>query len=611
MISSYLLGACTTSLLCSSLLCLSPTTKLCKSGPALSLPVVVPRDVIVYEAGPDLHRFSSRLSCSTLAQTPSPQVPTGTLQPKRPELLPLPETLPSPTPKPPLTAPQPVPPQPGSLPEATVKVRRVEVLGSTVFSPTELEAVVAPFIGKKLTFEQLLGIRTAITDSYTSKGYTTSGAFLPPQDISGGVIQVQVVEGQLEKIEIQGLRHLNKSYVRSRIHLATRTPLNIRSLEEALQLLQLDSLFTRVQAELQTGTALGRSVLVLNLKEAPQLSSSLVFENREPPSVGEIGGTAFLINNDLLGLGDRLSATVEKTEGVLAYGFSYDIPVNAHNGTVSFRYSKDENTVIEEPFAPLDITGRTQTYALSFRQPITRTSTNEFALGFSFDWRQSRTYLFGERPFSFVQGPEKGESKVTAIRFSQDWVNRSPNRVLAARSQFSVGLSVLGATVNDTGTDGRFFSWLGQFQWVQALNDKKDTLFVARAAAQLTPDSLLPLEQFAIGGIDTVRGYRENQQVGDNGIVGSLEVRLPLVNKPDGIGLIQLTPFFDIGTAWNNRGRNPDPSTIAGLGVGLNWAIASNFNVRLDYGIPLIGVDNRGNSLQDNGLYFSVRYQPF
>lgn len=66
---------------------------------------------------------------------------------------------------------------------------------------------------------------------------------------------------------------------------------------------------------------------------------------------------------------------------------------------------------------------------------------------------------------------------------------------------------------------------------VQALNDKKDILFVARAAAQLTPDSLLPLEQFSVGGIATVRGYGQNQLVTDNGVLGSLEVRLPALLK--------------------------------------------------------------------------------
>jgi hemolysin activation/secretion protein len=488
-------------------------------------------------------------------------------------------------------------------------VKRVEVLGSTVFSAEELAKVVAPFTGKQATFEQLLEIRTAVTDLYTRSGYTTSGAFLPPQDVSNGIITIQVVEGELERTEVQGLKRLRSSYVRDRIALATRPPLNLPRLEAALQLLQLDPLFNRVQAELTAGTAPGRNVLILNLQEASPLASALIIENRDSPSVGSIRGTAALSHNNLSGLGDRLSAEVGRTSGVLSYNFGYEVPLNGRDGRLNLRYDNGNSRIIEQPFAPLDINGATQTYSLGFRQPLSRTPTSEFALSLVGDLRRSQTFLFDDLPFSFSPGPEDGASRVTVLRFGQDWVSRSRNRVLAARSQFSLGLGVLGATVNDTGTDGRFLSWLGQFQWVQAIGS--DTTLIARVGTQLTPDSLLPLEQFSIGGIDTVRGYRQNQRVGDNGVVGSIEARIAIVRDLGGIGLIQLAPFLDVGTIWNNNGAVPSPNTLIGLGLGLRWQLAPYVSARLDYGIPLIPISDQGDSLQDSGIFFSVRVQPF
>ena len=111
-----------------------------------------------------------------------------------------------------------------------------------------------------------------------------------------------------------------------------------------------------------------------------------------------------------------------------------------------------------------------------------------------------------------------------------------------------------------------------------------------------------------MGGVDTVRGYRQNQLIADNGILGSVEVRVPLTSDPR---VLQLAPFFEIGTVWNNGETNPDPATIASLGLGLGWLVIPNLSLRLDYGIPLISVGDRGNSLQENGLYFSLRYAPF
>ncbi len=543
-----------------------------------------------------------------IAQT-TPSIPPGIIEPTRPSLPPLP-TAPPETPTPPQLSPPPqMPLTPPPELGVKVKVKRVEVLGSTVFSPAELETAVARFIGQDATFEELLAIRTAITTLYTDKGYTTSGAFLPPQDVTDGVVKVQVVEGAIEKIEIQGLRRLQTSYVRSRLGLATKPPVNLRRLEQVLQLLQLNPLISTVQAELSAGTAPGLSVLTLKLKEAQPLTAAFLVENRNSPSVGSIGGTVSINHNNLLGFGDRLSADYSMTEGVKSYDISYAIPLNPRDGTLSLSYSYDTSRIIEKPYSEFDINADSYTLSLGFRQPIIRTPTSEFALSLSADLRQSQTFLQGDKPFSFSEGPENGKSRVTVLRFTQDWIDRSPTRVLAARSQFSFGLDALGATINDTGIDGRFTSWLGQFQWVQSLGG--GAILIARTGAQLSFDSLLPIEQFSVGGIDTVRGYRQNQQVADNGIVGSLEARFPIVRNPDGIGTIQLAPFFDIGSVWNHKGEISSPSTLASIGLGLRWQLDPYLSARLDWGVPLISISNQGDSLQDNGIVFSIRFQPF
>ena len=278
--------------------------------------------------------------------------------------------------------------------------------------------------------------------------------------------------------------------------------------------------------------------------------------------------------------------------------------MNTLNGSFSVGYNNDDSRIIAADFRDVGIRSEAQTYSFGCRQPLSRTPNSEFALSLGLDLRRSQTYILDDTPFSFTAGSEDGKSKVTVIRFSTDWVNRGVRQVLAARSQFSLGINAFDATINDTGTDGQFFSWLGQFQWVQQLS--KRNLLVARINAQLTPDSLLSLERFSIGGVG-IRGYGQNQLVADNGILSSVEVRIPLTFDAR---TLQLVPFFEIGKVWNNREIDPDPTSLASLGLGLSWLIQSNLALRLDYGIPLISVGDRGNSLQENGVYFSVRYQP-
>jgi hemolysin activation/secretion protein len=96
--------------------------------------------------------------------------------------------------------------------------------------------------------------------------------------------------------------------------------------------------------------------------------------------------------------------------------------------------------------------------------------------------------------------------------------------------------------------------------------------------------------------------------VTDNGVADSVELRFSPISN---YSAFQLAPFADVGAAWNNRSPNPNPNTLASLGLGLIWQPSRDLSMRLDYGIPLVDARQRGNTLQDSGLYFSLRYQLF
>ena len=150
---------------------------------------------------------------------------------------------------------------------------------------------------------------------------------------------------------------------------------------------------------------------------------------------------------------------------------------------------------------------------------------------------------------------------------------------------------------------------MGQAQWTKALNQDRDLLFITRLTTQLSPDSLLPLEQFTLGGVGTVRGYRQNQEVGDNAVVGTIEIYVPLAGDRLSENKLNLIPFFDGGTVWDNN--SDEAEALASLGIGLDWQFKELLSLRVDWGLPLINTSNRGDSLQDNGLSFPLQLQPF
>ena len=502
-----------------------------------------------------------------------------------------------------------------------VTVKKILVTGYTVFSEREIEEIIKVYHGEKLSFSELRNITKTITDLYVSRGYITSGAFLPEQEIVDGIINVQVIEGKLEDIKIKGLKNLQENYISSFIS-STQTsqvlssskqspPLNINSLKNDLNLLKRNSSIKNIEAELVQGTESNLSVLLIEIEEIAPFQAKLSFDNYRSPSVGEFQGTLKTSYGNLIGVSDRAFGHYNLSSGFDAYSVGYEIPLNSKNGTISLEYRNGDSEIIEDSFNEVDIRAESDTVSLQYRQPIIYQLEKEVALGIAFKRQNSATFILDDLPFSFTTGPQQGRSVVSVLKLMGSWLERSPNSVFALSSELNFGLDLFDATVNDSAPDGLFFSWLGQVQWTKALNQDRNLLLVTRLATQLTPDSLLPLEQLTLGGIGTIRGYRQNQEVGDNGVVGTIEIYVPLVGDHISSSNLNLIPFFDGGTVWNNNDSDSETDSLISLGIGLDWQFKDFLSLRVDWGVPLINTSNFGNSLQDNGFSFSFQLKPF
>jgi hemolysin activation/secretion protein len=513
--------------------------------------------------------------------------------------------------EPPLESPSSMP-EPAPVPIPEITVQRIEVTGSTVFEQSQLNPILQQYEGRSLSSEELEGVADAITQLYLNQGYLTSRAVVL-QGMTNGVVEIRVIEGSLEKIEVEGTQRLNPDYVRSRVQLGAGTPLNTSKLEEQLRLLRANPLFENVEASLKAGTQLGKSIVVVRVTEANPIEARVSVDNYSPPSVGsERLGVSFRDRN-LTGIGDELAASYyhTTTSGADVLDLSYRLPLNAKDGTLQLRVAPSRNRVTQSPLDALDIRGKSQLYEISYRQPLVRSPREELAVSVGFAYQDGQTFTFaGPTPFGI--GPEAdGTSRTSVIKLGQEYVRRDVQGAWAVRSQFNIGTGLLNATTNpDPIPDGQFFSWLGQVQRVQVLNP--DNFLILQADVQLTPDSLLPSQQFVIGGGQSLRGYRQNVRAGDNGIRFSVEDRITLERNEAGEATFQLAPFFDMGGVWNvsdNPNQLQRQRFLAGVGVGLIWQPLPKLNLRLDYGLPLVNLDDRGTNAQDDGFYFSVDYK--
>ena len=136
-------------------------------------------------------------------------------------------------------------------------VREIRITGSTVFTAEELATVTAPYTNRKLTSEGLEALRVNLTKFYIDRGYVTSGAIIPDQEVKEGIITLQVIEGKLERVEVEGNYWFRPSYIQDRIALGSGPPVNINALQERLQLLQETPGIARLNAELKPGMVRG------------------------------------------------------------------------------------------------------------------------------------------------------------------------------------------------------------------------------------------------------------------------------------------------------------------------------------------------------------------
>ena len=546
------------------------------------------------------------------AQSIISQIPTRpTLTTPEPPL-----PTPQPTEEPKLeTPPSPVTPSPLENIPGTVNIKGFEFVGNTAFTQEKLRSAVNDLIDQEITFSDLISVESRINKLYRNQGYINSAAVIEPQNISaqGGIVKVTIIEGGIENIVIKGTRRLKPDYIRSRLGLSTKAPLNQERILQALQLLKTDPQIRDISAQISQGVRPDLSVLEVTVKEADTFHIDIFTNNGRAPSVGSWRRGTTITDNNLSGWGDSFSLSYSNTDGSNALDVSYGLPVNPRNGTIKVSGGVTRTSVTEPPFDQLDITGNSSYYEIGFNQPLWQTPSQELGLGLAFSRQISKTKL-GPDGFPLSIGAnDNGETRISKVAFSQNWVTRNSKSVLGLYSQFNFGLGILDATTNNNGIpDSRFFAWRGQGQYVRSLNRQNDMLLMVRSNLQLSKESLVPLEQFGIGGLSSVRGYRQDALLKDNGFLLSTEFQFPIIRRVNQQGRLSLIPFVDFGTGWSsgntkniNPGNTSKDGSLVGAGLGLQWK-SDQLKARIDWGHTLIDLNSQDKTSSENRLYFSV-----
>ena len=514
---------------------------------------------------------------------------------------------------------------------------------------------------KKTCQAELQKLVDDITNLYVKNGYINSKATITTTLPH----QVLIAEGEirpLAKEQIRGLKKVDPDYVLARLNPYITSPFNADKLQEGIEYLNRDPNFSSVRATIVAATpneskrdnrreiegeiqedrgqaptssqpvqkttapstktiADDRPSIKIEAKERNQFQGFASFDNESPFALGsERYGAGVSISN-MTNFGDRFTVANYRTTtgGLDQYDFTYSIPVNADDGLLSLRISPSNYRITQPDFNFLGIRGTNTLYEINFKQPVLRSRLSELSLSLGYAYQSGQTFIFNDTNIPFGIGPDAdGTTRTGVLKFSQDYIARELNNSYwAFRSQLNLGTGFGIFNVSNNKADsanaptGYFLSWNGLVQRVQALG--RDVFLIGTIDTQLANDPLLSSQQFLIGGAQSVRGFRQNVRVGDNGIRFSLENRwIALRDETTEFAKLQFLPFVELGGVWNNpRNPNalPNQNFIAAGGLGAIFEPIKGLTLRLDYAIPFLQLPDKSTNLQDSSLYFKVNYQ--
>lgn len=484
-----------------------------------------------------------------------------------------------------------------------IVIKKVEFPPSQIFSEEDLQTLAAPLLEQTVTMEDIQKVVNGITRCYILGNYATSKAYLPPQDISNGVLKIGLFEGTVGKIEIKNNRWTKKGYIDSRISLEEGELFNIEELEkDVIKFNNNNSIKLRVG--LNAGEEPGQTDITINAEDPFPFHLAFMTDNQGRQTIGTTRWGGMLAADSLLGHRDKMSLGGFLGKGNRVGFIDYNFPVNKYGTRLGASISAGNIDVVRGPLKQFGIGGTSQVYSVYATHPIIdRQDFNLTSYTASNIKRSTTTISDYKLPtlstFSVTQGFQAKKDTEKGIWYTGHYG--------------TAGFEALGG-------DEDFFKYEGN---ITRLHDFGHGIIGQfRLSGQYSPENNLPwLEQFQIGGLSTVRGYSEATLLARSGYFASAEIMTPLPFLPKAIGsdklgyiypreMIKGAVFWDNGMVFPYKyGQAIDSNDLL-----MSWGLGLRINLKRDLAARLYwgyGLTNKYDVDQRMGrFHFDITCAP-
>lgn len=495
------------------------------------------------------------------------------------------------------------PPEAPPVKEEKVFIKKIVVTGVTYFKEEEIRKIVEPYENKELSFREMQKIAELITEFYRNNGYITSRAYLPPQDLTQGTLEIRVLEGKMGDLEIRGNRYFKTKLFEKKITLEKGEPFDYDELRKNLTKIN-EHPDRLAKAVLAPGKERGQTDVVLEVQDRLPIHFGFDYDNFGSRFIHRDRLALTLDHNNLTGNDDLLSLKYQLAEAdtYVLRSARYLLPF-AEDWELGF-FTARSRLKLDEEMRDTDSRGDSMLLSLFLNNYLIDEENLDLRLTSGFDYKRVRNYLLGTLD-------SEDALRVAKLGIDLDRLDKYGRTIFVNEFSYGIpslwgGLSAVDPDASRAGSGGKFTKWDIHLLRLQKMPLNSTLLW--KNHWQISPYILTATEQFQIGGITNNRGYPPAEKVGDEGFATSLELSSRLGFIPENIKVpftddklrdaFTIIAFYDWAHTELHRPEAGEEKheTLRSLGWGMRLNVPKkSLSLRVEFGWPLDDTPSDGH----------------
>jgi hemolysin activation/secretion protein len=496
----------------------------------------------------------------------------------------------------------------------TFDIFNYQVDGNSVLDVELVEMAVYPYLGPGKRIEDVEKARQALEAAYRGKGYPTVVVDIPEQDVQAGIVKLKVVEGSVEYLDVTGARYYSQGKILEGIPaLAKGKVPYMPAVQAQMVSLAKESPDRVITPVFRAGSTPGKTEVELKVKDEFPLHASVEINGRNTEDTTRTRLVSSIRYDNLWqkfhSASLQYQVSPQNSDEVQVWSGTYVMPTGWKDSRLAmYGIGISSNTELGATVGGTAVVGTGDIFGFRFIKPLPEYKSLLHSVVVGLDYKnfdQSVTLV----------GEDTGSTPIDYMPLvvSYDGTIRGETFTTTLATAGHLGIRGIGSNTQQfdekrLGARPDFFYFTTEFKHQHEL--PYDLLAVTRAGGQISDQPLISNEQYAVGGMQSVRGYYQTQQLGDSGVNLSFELQSPrlLPAEWETVDYLRALTFFDWGYLWveDPLPTNPSYYHLASTGVGLRSQIMKHFIGELDWGYPFNrqGTVTRGHQRIDFRLMY-------